>query len=222
MILGRAWLNQVDPNIYWAKDSISFCQQRFHNWDRLQEDSWVNAPRSKVLVSDPTVNAISFSHLGFKWDQPQQTPSINKSRHVEQMSAFEKTFTSWPLKTHISGNCNPILDRTQMLIFCLSVMNRTTREVVYTLMQIVNIFFSKMQPTEKAPKPIRIRLGRDSRSIWKPIRANMLHNFLYILAFSSNQHDYNTDPNIPNIAIVNKIEIWAICKAKSTNAFLFK
>ena len=71
MILGRSWLNQVDPDIHWAKDTISFCQQGFHNWNRFQEDFWVNTSKSKVLVPDPTVDAISFNHPGFKWNQPQ-------------------------------------------------------------------------------------------------------------------------------------------------------
>ena len=50
----------------------------------------------------------------------------------------------------------------------------------------------------------------------------MLHNFLYVPAISPNQYDSNVDYNILNIAIVSKIEIWAICKTKSTDAFLFE
>ena len=31
MILSQAWLNQVDPDIHWVKDTIFFCKRGFHN-----------------------------------------------------------------------------------------------------------------------------------------------------------------------------------------------
>ena len=127
---------------------------------------------------DPTQDAISFSHSGFKWDKPQRTPLTNKPRHVEQTLVFEETPTFWPLKAHISGNCNPIPDCTQIPIPYFLVVDRLTRKVVYTLMQIANAFLSKTQSTKKALKPLRAHPGRGSGPIWKSIEANVLHNLL--------------------------------------------
>lgn len=109
-----------------------------------------------------------------------------------------------------------------MLVSCLPVMDKFTGEVFYRLMQIANAIFSKMQPTEKASKPLRVCSDRSSRPIWKSIEANMLHNLPYVFAISSDLHNYDTDHNVPDIAIISKTEIWAICKIESTDAFLFE
>ena len=89
-------------------------------------------------------------------------------------------------------------------------------------MQVANTFFFKTKLTKKASKPLRARPDRGSGPIRKPIGANMLHNLLYVPAISPNQSDHDANPNVPDIAIVSETEIWAICKVKSTNVFLFE
>lgn len=130
MILGQAWLNQVDSDICWAKDLTFFCQQEFHNWNKPQKNFWVHTPRLRVPVPDPTVDVISFSHLRFKWDLLQQTLSINKLKHAKQTPALKKTPTSQLFKAYVSRNRNLILNCTQTPILYLSVVDKLTREVV--------------------------------------------------------------------------------------------
>ena len=173
-------------------------------------------------MPDSTQDAISFSHSEFKWNQPQQTPLTNKPKHAQQMPALEETPTFWPLKAHVSRNRNSILNCTQMPVSCLLIVDRLTEEVLYRPMRVADAVFSKTQFMEKASKLLKTCPGRGSRPIWKPIKANVLHNFSYVSAISLDLHDHNADHNIPDITIVSKTKIWAICKAESTNVFLFE
>ena len=76
-----------------------------------------------------------------------------------------------------------------------------------TPMRVANAFFSKMRPLEKMSKPSKAHSGKSSWPIWKPIRANMLHNLPYVPAISFNQSDHDADPNVLDITIVSKTKI---------------
>lgn len=123
------------------------------------------------------------------------------------MPAFEGTLTSQLLKAHVSGNHNLIPDCTQMLVPCLSMIDRLTKEILYRPMQIANMVFSKAQPTEKISNPLRVYLDKGSGPIWKPIKANILHSLSYVFATSPNLLDHNADHNVPGIAIISETEI---------------
>lgn len=138
------------------------------------------------------------------------------------MIALKRTPTSRPLKAHVSGNCNPIPDCTQTPVSCFFIVDKLTREVFYCPMQVANTVLFKVQPTEKALKLLKARLSKSSGPIWKLIKINVFYNLLYVPAINPNLHDYNANHNIPDITIISKTEIWAIYKAESTDAFLFK